>query len=226
MLKEFPDSSTIAKKKANNAVNIHNINLLNQIDAFIFIMEIKPAKPIWINDYFRKAMGYTIEDLNEITPEKFLELFHPKSLTQFLNRIKNFDEVGEGIKTIYQLKTKTGSWIHLMISSRVNERNPDGSIKSLMGYAIEADANELYCHLRKLKDLNTKCENLTLLDTLTGHEMDIIKLIAQGMTDMQIGQKLNISVHTSKTHRKRIICKLGFSNTAAMVKFAVENGIA
>jgi DNA-binding NarL/FixJ family response regulator len=51
---------------------------------------------------------------------------------------------------------------------------------------------------------------------LSSRETEIIHLIAEGMTNKEIAEKLFLSIHTIKTHRKNIIKKLGFTfkNTA------------
>lgn len=46
---------------------------------------------------------------------------------------------------------------------------------------------------------------------LSYREVEIVQLIADGMTNRDIADKLFLSVHTVKTHRKNIIKKLGFT---------------
>ncbi|WP_316844138.1 response regulator transcription factor [Pedobacter psychrodurus] len=46
---------------------------------------------------------------------------------------------------------------------------------------------------------------------LSYREVEIVQLIADGMTNKDIAAKLFLSVHTIKTHRKNIIKKLGFT---------------
>ncbi|MFT6715847.1 MAG: DNA-binding NarL/FixJ family response regulator [Saprospiraceae bacterium] len=56
-------------------------------------------------------------------------------------------------------------------------------------------------------------------------EKEIIKLIAQGLINKEIADKLFISTHTVNTHRKNIMAKLSINNTAGIVLFAVKEGI-
>jgi DNA-binding NarL/FixJ family response regulator len=60
---------------------------------------------------------------------------------------------------------------------------------------------------------------------LSPRELEIIQLIAAGMTNNEIAEKLYLSFHTIKTHRKNIIKKLGFSfkNTAEFASFIEAN---
>lgn len=53
---------------------------------------------------------------------------------------------------------------------------------------------------------------------LSLRETELIHLIADGLTNKEIAEKLFLSVHTIKTHRKNIIKKLGFTfkNTAEL----------
>ncbi|MBA3647829.1 MAG: response regulator transcription factor [Chitinophagales bacterium] len=59
----------------------------------------------------------------------------------------------------------------------------------------------------------------------TKREMDIIRLIAQELTNVEIAAKLNNSPMTIITHRKNLLRKLGVKNTAGLVKYAVQNGL-
>ncbi len=57
---------------------------------------------------------------------------------------------------------------------------------------------------------------------LTEREIEIIKLIAEGLTNLQIAEQLFLSAHTVNTHRKNILSKLGVKNTAGIVMYAVK----
>src|SRR5688572_854424 len=59
---------------------------------------------------------------------------------------------------------------------------------------------------------------------LTRREKEVLELIAEGMTNAVIAQKLFISVTTVDTHRKNLLAKLEAKNTAALIKIAVQQG--
>lgn len=65
------------------------------------------------------------------------------------------------------------------------------------------------------------CEPISLSE----REMQIIKLIAEGLTNTQIAEELFLSNHTINTHRKNILSKLGVKNTAGIVMYAVKTNI-
>ena len=60
---------------------------------------------------------------------------------------------------------------------------------------------------------------------LTKREKEILKLIAEGFTNIQIGQQLFISVDTVDTHRKNLYTKLNVKNTALLIRYAIEHNI-
>jgi DNA-binding NarL/FixJ family response regulator len=60
---------------------------------------------------------------------------------------------------------------------------------------------------------------------LTEREREILKLIASGLTNRKIADKLSISVKTVETHRARILQKLDFHTTVELVKYAIKTGL-
>jgi len=58
---------------------------------------------------------------------------------------------------------------------------------------------------------------------LTKREQEVLKLICREFSNSEIAEKLFLSVSTVETHRKKIIAKLGVTNTVGLVKFAVRN---
>ncbi len=61
------------------------------------------------------------------------------------------------------------------------------------------------------------------LDVLTKREKEILSLIAQGLTDKEIAEKVFLSPLTATTHRKNILSKLGLKNKVELTRFALEN---
>ncbi|SRR5579875_598975 len=58
---------------------------------------------------------------------------------------------------------------------------------------------------------------------LTPREIDVLRLVAEGLTDIQIAEKLVLSSRTVSTHLRSIYNKLGVSSRAAATRFAVEH---
>ena len=59
---------------------------------------------------------------------------------------------------------------------------------------------------------------------LTSSEIEIVKLIANGLTTKEIASKKSISYHTVNTHRKNIFRKLDVSNVSELTMYAIKAG--
>jgi predicted ATPase/DNA-binding CsgD family transcriptional regulator len=64
-----------------------------------------------------------------------------------------------------------------------------------------------------------------LVEPLTPREIDVLRLLARGLTDQQIAATLVISPRTVHTHLNAIYGKLGVSNRSAATRWALEHGI-
>jgi len=60
-------------------------------------------------------------------------------------------------------------------------------------------------------------------EELTYREIEILKLIAQQLTNQEIADKLQISPRTVHSHRRNLMQKMGVKNTAGLVKYALQN---
>jgi DNA-binding CsgD family transcriptional regulator len=60
-------------------------------------------------------------------------------------------------------------------------------------------------------------------NSLTERELAILKLVALGLTNNDIGEKLFISIHTVMTHRKNITRKLGIKTVSGLTVYAILN---
>jgi len=62
-------------------------------------------------------------------------------------------------------------------------------------------------------------------EPLTSREQTILLELAQGKSNKEVANALNISVRTVETHRKNIKRKLGISSTAGLTRYAMEHGV-
>jgi DNA-binding NarL/FixJ family response regulator len=63
------------------------------------------------------------------------------------------------------------------------------------------------------------------LNNLSRRELDIIKLIKEGLSSKEIAQQLDISLKTVEVHRYNVLKKLKLKNTAALVNFINAKGL-
>ncbi len=60
------------------------------------------------------------------------------------------------------------------------------------------------------------------IPVISSREMEVLKLIADGLTSPQIAARLFISLHTVDTHRKNLLAKFEVNNTAGLIKMAAK----
>jgi DNA-binding NarL/FixJ family response regulator len=63
----------------------------------------------------------------------------------------------------------------------------------------------------------------TYPDGLTVREVEVLRLVAQGLTDPQVAEQLVISPHTVNSHLKAIYGKLGVSSRSAATRYAIDH---
>ncbi|MBI5649795.1 MAG: response regulator transcription factor [Chloroflexi bacterium] len=63
------------------------------------------------------------------------------------------------------------------------------------------------------------------IEELTPRQREILALVADGLTNQQIADKLVLSPFTVATHRANIMEKLNLHNRAELIRYAIENGL-
>lgn len=61
---------------------------------------------------------------------------------------------------------------------------------------------------------------------LTMKEREIIQLIAEGLSDKEIGINLNISINTVRVHKNNLMRKLNIHKQSQLVRYALKEGIS
>ena len=62
-------------------------------------------------------------------------------------------------------------------------------------------------------------------ESLTSRETEILQLIWSGFKNKEIAQRLKISVKTVEAHRANMMKKIRVSNTAQLLKAAIQGGM-
>lgn len=96
----------------------------------------------------------------------------------------------------------------------------NASQDELMEGIQEVMKGKVYLSLEAAQSLRQSAE--TPAPVLTRREKEILELIAEGMTNNEIAQKLFISVSTVDTHRKNLLAKFEAKNIAALIRMATQ----
>ncbi|MBC7436292.1 MAG: response regulator transcription factor [Bdellovibrionales bacterium] len=63
------------------------------------------------------------------------------------------------------------------------------------------------------------------LDSLSARESQVLQLVVEGRTSVEIAQVIHLSKTSVDTYRRRLMKKLGVSDVASLVKLAVRHGL-
>lgn len=64
------------------------------------------------------------------------------------------------------------------------------------------------------------------VDGLTLREVEILRLVAAGMTNRQTAERLGLSIRTVDAHLRSIYAKLGIKSRSAATRYAVEHNLS
>lgn len=79
----------------------------------------------------------------------------------------------------------------------------------------------LHLFSRMMKQSTSKTKS----NKLSKREVEVVNLIATGLSSEKIGEQLSISIKTVSNHRNNIYSKLGVQNTAELISYAYKNRI-
>lgn len=170
---------------------------------------IQLSKPdLLILDYYSLNIPFnTLQQL--VTKNKSLKIL---AITEPLGKREMNEALKSGVNSHLLKECDREEIIEAIEATLNNQRFLCGKIASVL-----TSAEEIITNKALIKTFS--CEGLTV----TEREIEIIKFIAEGLSNKQIADKLSLSTHTVNTHRKNIMNKLEVNNTAGIVMYAVKN---
>ena len=69
-------------------------------------------------------------------------------------------------------------------------------------------------------------ESRARLAKLTPREFEVLRLVITGLLNKEIAVELDVAVRTIKTHRSRVMQKMGVVSVAELVRLAQRAGVA
>lgn len=196
-----------------------------------FIVHFNSPKDLslqYVNNKFTHRIGYDLEQLLAGGAEIFEDYVHPSSLAIYPNLLELSTNAGETPFTfIHHIK---------MVASRKSDYKPLLTITKPVNrlnaskFCISAQPHEFGTWHKKILNIveldSYKFKHLALFHQLTAREREVIRLLAEGLGNPQISDRLCISRSTVETHRKRLKAKLGFKTYRELLRFSVAFGIS
>lgn len=209
-------------KSPENALSLHE-EIVQSLKAFAYAIDLQTNNILWSFGNIQSCIGYDPFRFDHEFFEIPQEHMHPQDLFLLYDRKEFLDKKLPGTwKGIFRIKSNDNNliWIYSQLQIMYN-----GSIV-LKGF-YHCGLNDLETPLQ----VNAMCQHLNgkwnkeKIGLLSNQELNIVKLVAEGHSYMQIAQKLFISPQTVNQHKKNILKKLNFKNTASLVCWATHVGI-
>ena len=128
----------------------------------------------------------------------------------------------------------------VVLTAYRNDNYVRGVAGNIEGYVLKDEAPEVVVEAIRtvmqggvwfskpiVEKLSRLASGKALLDeksALTKRELEVLKLVAEGYTNIQIGETLSISERTVRFHMEKILAKLGVSNRTQTVAVATQRG--
>ena len=107
---------------------------------------------------------------------------------------------------------------YILSSCHVGEVARATEVVALGGLYFVPDAS---AHLLSLQESPPQKD--VSVDKLSNREMEVMKLLAEGLSNKEIAERLFISVRTVESHRARVMSKLNLKNYCQLVHYAIKN---
>jgi DNA-binding NarL/FixJ family response regulator len=156
------------------------------------------------------SIGWNPDILNR------LKKYAPQIKILAFNTVQNKSAIsgilGDGVTSYLLLCCDKAEITEALIKTSRGER-------FLCGKVVDALINAKNPNAQEACPLYSVCGGVNISE----REMEIIRYVSEGLSNQEIADKLFLSVHTVNTHRKNIMGKLGITNTAGLVMYAVRN---
>ncbi|MES2134530.1 MAG: response regulator transcription factor [Bacteroidota bacterium] len=173
------------------------------------VASIKKIKPrILILDF--ESLNYSVQQISTLI--KTFRRMQILAITDYLAKKDMQAVLDAGVRSYLLKECDREEIIEALHATYNNERFLCGKVAY---YLTQSEEETAY----KPNMQKVSCQGLGITD----RELDVIRLISEGLSNKLIADKLELSTHTVNTHRKNIMTKLNIPNTAGIVMFAVKN---
>lgn len=90
---------------------------------------------------------------------------------------------------------------------------------------IDDKTEEIFRKVLNRSVTNDKRDPSNQQKDLSSREIDVLKLLSEGLSNKEIADKLNVSIHTVISHRKSITGKTGIKSQSGLTIYAISNNI-
>ena len=205
------------------------------------LFDVSKRQIVFFSSNYGQQLGYDKSDYEKLGQAFFVDKIHPEdALKLSINSVSIFkifdnfsaeDKLTHKLITEYRMLNAQNKYVRLIEQHQFIELDKTGQIWLLLGI-VDISPNQEEFNGIKCQFLNFKTGKTIPFEApqkatyeLTSRELEILKLVKNGLLSKEISNKLSISLHTVNTHRQRFLEKLGANNSFEAVKFASKFGL-
>ncbi len=241
--KQFVLEQSIDKNNLDYKIAEHYATVLQHLEGM-------SRRCMWIFDYFQNSFYYLSKNTKFFKNEEhrlvsengydyFIRNTHPddvlyvlsiqKSVWDFLKNLDT-DEPITDYKVAFTIRLQNNVGQYVFVSQQIKIIASDGYNNIWLGLGLIEEVNTQLAYLpyientvsgkRIVLDNLAKQKHEFVAPSLSDQELKLLTYLADGFTQIEIANLMDISLHTLKNHRKRLYRKLRASNKNEVLKNA------
>ncbi len=208
----------------------------------ISVFDLYQKKHVFNSFNIGEMLGYSLSDFqssednfldSKIHSEDYIVLMkNGISLLKFFQNIPSAEKVNYKLVSEFRVLNSNNHYVRVIEQQQALEITASGSLWLALSI-LDISPNQ------KKMDESAVCELLNFKTgktvpftgaekpvlALTHREIEVLKLVKDGLLSKEISDKLSISIHTVNTHRQRVLEKLGAGNSMEAVALASKLGL-
>jgi DNA-binding CsgD family transcriptional regulator len=207
---------------------------------FYYIADVQAQKIIYTTPSIRETLGYPPGDIT--SPQFFYENTHKDDRKQVCLataksllcgvRYPHLHPFECTFSLNFRLKKRCGEYVTINRQTTLVSRDMMGNMHltlalyTMSNNAVPSNPHHYSYNGPVLKGFEFPDKDIiNASGGFTRREIQIVRLIAEGLNSQEIGCRLFISANTVNTHRRNIMHKVGARNCAQLVAYAQEKGM-
>jgi len=231
-------------KKTVNEIPIHQItrpeykkkmdDICKDIPYYVAVVHLPSIMPVYFSPKSLEYLGMPDLKFGSLNMGFYRKVLHPDNAVIFQHGIAHFFSFAEQLFPFTcKIKVPHKGWRWVYGCSKMLSREETGGAKHTITMLCDVEEvfeKQIATSKQGLENILTE-EQRRLYLLLTTREKEILHLIAQEASSDEIAEKLFISEHTVRSHRKSLLKKLNVKSSVGLARFDVyqsalgQNGI-
>ncbi len=175
----------------------------------------REGRCVWVNEKWCEITGYSFHNA---LGEGWRKALHPEDIDRIFNEWKECSSIGQLFCSEYRFLRPDGT-VRWVLGRATEQLDKEG--KGIGYSGVIVDITELRQRPNRSQTTLPACAD----PQPSPRELEVARLLAEGLSNKQVGAKLGISVRTVEAHRARLMRKLRIKSAAGLVRFAIASGL-